>query len=83
LYNGVVDVETAFILLNIEVGSDQNIIDDLSKIPEVIQAYNVYGVHDVIIQIQAESVAELKDIIAYKIRRIDNITSTLTMIVSD
>ena len=76
-------METAFILLNIETGSDQNIIDNLSKIPEVMQAHNVYGVHDVIVQIKAESVADLKDIIAYKIRRINNITSTLTMIVSE
>lgn len=74
---------TAFILLNIEIGSDQNIIERLEKIPEVVQAYNVYGVHDVIVKIKASSVSEIKDIIAYKIRRIENITSTLTMIVAD
>lgn len=74
---------TAFILLNIDVGSDQNIIDSLKEIPEVVEAHNVYGVHDVIVQIKAATVPELKDVIAYKIRRIENITSTLTMVVSD
>jgi len=74
---------SAFILLNIDVGFDEKIINSLRKVPEVVEAHNVYGIHDIIVHIKAVSVSELKEIIAYKIRRIENITSTLTMIVSE
>lgn len=53
----------------------------LSDIPEVKEAHVVYGVYDIITKIQAETMEALKSLITAKIRRLDRIRSTLTMII--
>lgn len=45
------------------------------------EAYIVYGVYDVILKIEAESMEKLKEIVSWKIRRLDKVRSTLTMLV--
>jgi len=41
----------------------------------------VYGVYDIITRVDAETLQDLKDTISFKIRRLDKVRSTLTMIV--
>jgi DNA-binding Lrp family transcriptional regulator len=72
---------TAFVLINAEIGSESEVLKGLKDIGEVKEAYMVYGVYDIIARIQTETMQELKDIISWKIRRLDKVRSTLTMIV--
>jgi DNA-binding Lrp family transcriptional regulator len=72
---------TAFVLINAEIGSESEVLKGLKDIEEVKEAYMVYGVYDIIARIQTETMQELKDIISWKIRRLDKVRSTLTMIV--
>ena len=72
---------TAFVLINAEVGVESEVLKGLKAIPEVKEAHMVYGVYDIIACIQTETMQELKDIISWKIRRLDKVRSTLTMIV--
>lgn len=72
---------TAFVLINAEIGSESEVLKGLKDIDEVKEAYMVYGVYDIIARIQTETMQELKDIISWKIRRLDKVRSTLTMIV--
>jgi DNA-binding Lrp family transcriptional regulator len=72
---------TAFVLINAEIGSESEVLKGLKDISEVKEAYMVYGVYDIIARIQTETMQELKDIISWKIRRLDKVRSTLTMIV--
>ena len=72
---------TAFVLINAEVGAESEVLKGLKDIPEVKEAHMVYGVYDIIARIQTETMQELKDIISWKIRRLDKVRSTLTMIV--
>jgi DNA-binding Lrp family transcriptional regulator len=44
-------------------------------------AYVVYGAYDVIVQVEAETMDQLKDIITWKIRRLSKVRSTLTTMV--
>jgi DNA-binding Lrp family transcriptional regulator len=41
----------------------------------------VYGVYDIIARIETGTMQDLKDTISWKIRRLDKVRSTLTMIV--
>jgi DNA-binding Lrp family transcriptional regulator len=41
----------------------------------------VYGVYDIIIKVEAETTQAIKDTVFSKIRRIDNVRSTVTMMV--
>ena len=56
-------------------------LDDFKAIPEIKEAYLVYGVYDIVSRIEAETMEHLKDTISWKIRRLDKVRSTLTMIV--
>lgn len=68
-------------LINAEIGAEEDVLNAVSKIPEVKEAYMVYGVYDVIIVVEATTMQELKDAIGLKIRRIEKVRSTITMIV--
>ncbi|MCW3991225.1 MAG: Lrp/AsnC ligand binding domain-containing protein [Candidatus Bathyarchaeota archaeon] len=72
---------TAFVLINAEIGSEGEVLKDLKAIPEVQEAHMVYGVYDIIARIETETMQDLKDTISWKIRRLDKVRSTLTMIV--
>ena len=72
---------TAFVLINAEIGSESDVLKDLKGIPEVKEAHMVYGVYDIIARVETETMQDLKDTISWKIRRLDKVRSTLTMIV--
>ena len=71
---------TAFVLLNSELGQGLQIGTSLKDIPEVKEVYVVYGVYDYIVKIETIGMTELRDIITNKIRRIQNVRSSLTLI---
>lgn len=68
-------------LINSEIGSEGEVLNELKKVDGVEEAYSVYGVYDIIAKVRAESMEKLKDIVTWKIRRINKVRSTLTMIV--
>ncbi len=70
----------AYVLLNSELGQDSTVETSLKDIPEVKEVYAVYGVYDFIVKLEAVGMSELKDIITNKIRRIQNVRSSLTLI---
>ena len=72
---------TVFIMINTELGSEREVQKELKEIEGVKETYLVYGVHDIIVRIETETMEELKDIIAMNIRRLHKIKSTLSMIV--
>lgn len=74
-------MNAAFVLINTDMGADVEVGDALKKIDAVKDVYGVYGVYDLVIRIEAENLQQLKDVISSNIRTIDNIKSTLTMIV--
>lgn len=70
----------AFVLVNAEVGSEDEVVRELRKIANVKESYAVYGVYDIVAKVEAESMDKLKEIITWKIRKLDKVRSTLTMI---
>ena len=71
----------AFVLINADLGTEEELVKELKKIEEVIEVYVVYGVYDIIAKIQADTMDKVKDMITWRIRRLDKVRSTLTMIV--
>ena len=70
----------AYVLLNVELGSEDDVLKELKNLNEVKEAHRVYGVYDTIVKVQAETTEKLKEIVSWKIRRLPNVKSTLTMI---
>lgn len=73
----------AFVLINTEIGSMEDVLQVLNGLPNVKEAYMVYGVYDIIAKVEAETMTKLKEIVTWKIRRIDKVRSTLTTIVME
>jgi DNA-binding Lrp family transcriptional regulator len=73
----------AFVLINTDLGEGTDVSKTLREIPEVKEVYGVYGVYDFVVRLEAESMQELKNVITSKIRRLNHVRSTLTMIVVD
>jgi DNA-binding Lrp family transcriptional regulator len=74
---------TAFVFMNIDPGTEIAVLKILREVPEVKEAYFVYGVYDVVAKVQADSMNRLKEVISLRIRKLDKIRSTLTTIISD
>ncbi|MEM0361009.1 MAG: Lrp/AsnC ligand binding domain-containing protein [Sulfolobales archaeon] len=71
----------AIVLVNTDIGSEEEVLNLLSSIEGITEAYVVYGVYDLVVKVSAPTTEELKDIISSKIRKIPKVRSTLTMIV--
>jgi DNA-binding Lrp family transcriptional regulator len=71
----------AFVLINAEIGSEDAVVKELKAVSNVKEAYMVYGVYDIVAKVAADSMDKLKEIITWKVRRLNKVKSTLTMIV--
>ena len=77
---------TAYVLINSDLGTDESII---SKIKEILNdekdveftTQGVYGIYDIVLKISSDDTDILRNIITYKIRKINKVQSTLTMMV--
>ena len=72
---------SAFVLVNTEIGSESDVLTALKKVNGVQKAHTIYGVYDIIAKIEADSIDKLKEIVTWRIRKIDGVRSTLTMVV--
>ncbi|MFQ5978788.1 MAG: Lrp/AsnC family transcriptional regulator [Candidatus Heimdallarchaeota archaeon] len=72
---------TAFVLVNSEIGAEEQVLETLRQVSEVKEAYMVYGVYDIVARVEAEEMDVLKTIILTEIRGLESVRSTLTMIV--
>ena len=72
---------TAYVLINCDLGSEEEIIKELKKLGEAIEVSGVYGVYDIIAKIRSDTMDKLRETITWHVRRIDKVRSTLTMIV--
>ncbi len=73
----------AFVLINTELGAEDEVKKKLMDQPEVVEAHIVYGVYDLIVKLKAETMEKIKNAVTWKIRRMDKVRSTLTMIVME
>ena len=58
---------TAFVLINTEIGAEEEILNELNKVPNVKEAYVVYGLYDIVAKVEAETMNKLKEIISWRI----------------
>ena len=73
----------AFILINAELGKEKSLLKEIRSIPNVKEAHFIYGVYDIIVKVEAENMEKLKEIVTFKIRRLNDVRNTLTMTVTE
>ena len=82
----IFDVPIAFVLINSDLGKDVEIIakikgmlDPLQDVSYEIQG--VYGVYDIVLRVSSDDSPKLRGIVTNQVRKIENVQSTLTMMV--
>jgi len=70
---------TAYVLINCELGSEESIIQQLKNVDGVIEVHGTFGAYDILAKVESPTVEALRESITWKIRKIDQIRSTLTL----
>jgi len=76
-------METSYVLINCDLGCEEAIIDELKHLDNVKEAQGVFGAYDIIIKVESDSAENLRDVITWKIRKLNRVRSTLTLIVPE
>ena len=71
----------ALVLINVESGSEDEVLKELQRLEGIEEAYTSYGVYDLIAKIKADTMEQLKETITHKIRALNKVRSTLTLII--
>ena len=69
----------AYVMISTEIGSEEQVVNDLKVLPQIRETYMVYGIYDVITKVEFADRKELSEIIIKKIRGIHGIKITITL----
>ncbi len=72
-------METAYVLITCDLGSEAEIIDELKQLTNVKEAHGILGAYDILTKVESDSVKTLRDTITWKIRKLNRVRSTLTL----
>ena len=70
---------TAYVLIDCELGSEESIISQLKTLEGIIEVHGTFGAYDILAKIESSTVEALRETITWKIRKIEKIRSTLTL----
>jgi DNA-binding Lrp family transcriptional regulator len=73
---------SAFLFINAELLFIEDAINKLKEIPEIVDVYKVQGIYDIIARVNSDTEEKLKELVSERIRRIDRITGTVTVIIA-
>ena len=70
---------TGFVLINVEPGSEIEVQMAASKMDFVSEANVLFGDHDLIVKVEADSVGDIARMVVESIRSISGVTTTKTL----
>jgi DNA-binding Lrp family transcriptional regulator len=70
----------AFVMMNVKVGTDREVVNLLRPLKGVKEVHEVYAVYDILAIVETETMAELNNLVNSEIRKIESVTSTHTII---
>ena len=73
---------SAFLFINVELLFIEDVINKLKEIPEIVDVYKVQGIYDIIARVNSDTEEKLKELVSERIRRIDKIIGTVTVIIA-
>jgi DNA-binding Lrp family transcriptional regulator len=73
---------SAFLFINAELLFIENVINKLKEVPEIVDIYKVQGIYDIIARVNSDTEEKLKELVSERIRRIDKIIGTVTVIIA-
>ncbi len=70
---------TAYVLITCGLGHEAEIIDEIKQVEDVKEVRGVFGVYDILVKLESANVENLRDIITWKIRKLNRVRSTQTL----
>jgi DNA-binding Lrp family transcriptional regulator len=78
-----IEKEIAYVMVNCEIGMEPKVMEDLETIDGVKEIKYTFGSYDIVTKVEAGSVEALREIISLRIRKIEKVRSTTTLICKD
>jgi DNA-binding Lrp family transcriptional regulator len=69
----------AFLFVVTELGFEEDVLREIRTLPDVKEAHLIYGMYDIMVKIEGSTANEVEELVK-KIRRLDKIRSTQTLI---
>lgn len=70
----------AYVLLDTELGCEEQVLTELGTFEGIQNKYIIYGIHDIIVEIESENVDDIKKLVFEKIRPLKYVKNTSTLI---
>lgn len=72
-------METAYVMINCEMGAEGTIVEGVKSIESVKEVSGLFGNYDIIVKLECLDVDEIRETIAKKIRLISKVRCTTTL----
>ncbi len=69
----------SYVLINCNIGAEESVMSQLKEIDLVKEVHGTFGAYDIVVLVEADTTESLRDAITWKIRKIEKIRSTLTL----
>ncbi len=73
----------AYVLVSCDLGFDAEIIDEIKQVEDVKEVQGVFGAYDILVKMESANAEILKDTIIWKIRKLNRVRSTLTLMATE
>lgn len=74
---------SALVLVNTNLGDENKVLENIKSVEGVETANSVWGVYDLMVTVKTDSIDKLKEISTNKLRKVNGVTSMLTLILEE
>lgn len=76
-------VTIAYVLLKTDLGSEENVIEELKKLEQVKRVERTFGDYDMVVKMEAEHIEKIREVIAWNIQKMAKVRATRTLVKKD
>lgn len=73
-------MQRAYVMINCDGGSEKSLIEQLKSLDNVREVHGTLGPYDIVAKLEGQEIETLRETITWKIRRLEHVRSTLTLI---
>jgi len=66
-------------LISCNIGEEESIYSQIKQMPEIKDCTITFGSYDLVVEFETETAEQMNSLITSKIRKLDNIRSTITL----
>ena len=70
----------AYVLVVTDPGKTRHVVEEIRKIPNIVEMHEVMGPYDIVVEIEVENLQDIPSILGERIRTIEGIQSTTSLV---